>query len=199
VFEEVNVTTRLVSVLHAASRSVAVNCPTAPGVRFRVAGAMVTLATGGGITVTCVDPSWPSLVATMVTGPPTETALTIPVAETVATPGLVDDQFTWRFDNAFPCASFGVAVNCVVCPSEMVADGGVTCTEATGSGGDVPPPLQAAINVRHAERQRRATRPAWRRELPIVSDVETGSASVLDAFIRHPGMFQGMRARGVSV
>jgi hypothetical protein len=75
---------------------------------------MLTVATGGGVTVTTAEPSWPSLVATMVTGPPTVTAVTSPVVETVATAVFVDDHVTVRFWRLPPWASRGVAVSCVV-------------------------------------------------------------------------------------
>jgi hypothetical protein len=115
------------------------------------AGETLTLATGGGVTVTMADPSWPSLVATIVTGPPTASAVTTPDDDTLATAVFVDVHVTVRLVNVPPAASFGVAVSCVVWPTEMVLDGGVTCTDATGGGGSVPPP-QAASAVRQAAR-----------------------------------------------
>ena len=112
----------------------------------------MTLATGGGVTMTVAEPSWPSLEATIVTGPPTATAVTMPDEETDATAVLIDVHVTVRPVKAVPWASRGVAVSCAVCPTESVDAGGVTCTEATGAGGSVPPPLQAKSAVRQAAR-----------------------------------------------
>lgn len=84
-FDDVQDTTRPVRVAPEASRVVAVSCWTAPGVNVVDAGDTVTDATGGGVTVTLAEPSWPSLVATIVTGPPIATAVTSPEVETVAT------------------------------------------------------------------------------------------------------------------
>lgn len=153
-FDDDHVTTRPVNVAPEASRSVGTNWTTPPGVSDGDAGAMLTVATGGGVTVTVAEPSWPSLVATMVTGPPTVTAVTSPVLETEATAVLVDDHVTVRFCRLPPAASRGVAVSCVVCPTEIVLEGGETSTDATGAGGLVPP-LQAARTVRHATSGRR--------------------------------------------
>jgi hypothetical protein len=112
--EDVQVTTRFVNVLPAASRRVAENWKTAPGVTLALDGARLTVATGGGTTVTVADPSWPSLDAMMVTGPPTATALTSPAPDTVATAWLVDDQVIGRPVSTRCCASSVVAVNWVV-------------------------------------------------------------------------------------
>ncbi len=50
-------------------------------------------------------------------------------------------QFTTRPERALPLASFGVAVSCAVCPTWMLAVGGLTATEATGTGVTVTPAL----------------------------------------------------------
>ena len=110
-FDDNQETTRPVSVFPAASRVVGVSCTTAPGVSDGEAGDTVTLATGGGITVTVADPSCPSLDATIVTGPPMVTAVTSPVDDTVATALFVDDQVTVRFVRLPPVASSVVAVS----------------------------------------------------------------------------------------
>jgi hypothetical protein len=114
VFDDDQVTTRLVNVAPDASRSVATSDVVDPGVTDDDAGATVTVATGAGMTVTVADPSWPSLDATMVTGPPIVTAVTSPVDETVATAVLVELQVTMRLEMAPPCASRGVAVSWTV-------------------------------------------------------------------------------------
>jgi hypothetical protein len=153
-FDDDHVTTRPVNVAPDASRSVGTNWTAPPGVSEDEVGAMVTVATGGGVTVTVAEPSWPSLVATIVTGPPTVTAVTSPVLETVATAVLVEDHVTVRFCRLPPAASRGVAVSCVVWPMEIELDAGDTTTDATGAGGLVPP-LHAASTVRHATSGRR--------------------------------------------
>ena len=156
-FDVVQVTARPVSVLPEASRSVGTSVTTAPGVSVGAAGATLTVATGGGMTVTIADPSWPSLVATMVTGPPTATAVTNPPVDTVATDVFVDDHATRRSVRLFPWASRGTAESCTVPPGEMLDEPGVTTTDATGGGGSEPP-LHAASTVRQAETARRVDR-----------------------------------------
>ena len=84
------------------------------GVAALVAGAMVggltaTVATGTGITVTAAVPLFPSLVAVMV-AVPGATAVTKPLAETVATAVALEDQVTGR-GSGFPSASRGVATS----------------------------------------------------------------------------------------
>lgn len=156
-FDELQVTTRPVSTAPETSRIVAISCTEARGVRDGDAGDTVTVATGGGVTVTVAEPSCPSLVATIVTGPPIVTAVTSPDEETVATPVFVELQVTARFASVFPCASRGDALSCTVPPTTTDEDGGETTTEATGGGGSVPP-LQAMITVRQAATPVRRTR-----------------------------------------
>src|SRR5205807_8769557 len=43
------------------------------------------------------------------------------------------DHVTARPDKTLPLASLRVAVSCAVCPTDTVADNGVTMTEATGA------------------------------------------------------------------
>ena len=162
VFDDDQVITRPVNVAPDASRSVAVSAVVDPGVTDAEAGATVTVVTGGGVTVTVADPSWPSLVATMVTGPPIVAAVTRPVDDTVATIVLVELQVTVRFVRVAPAASRGVAVNWTVPPTEIEDDDGETRTEATGGGGSVPPP-QAARSVRQPARARKEPRPQVQR------------------------------------
>ena len=56
-FDELHVTTRPDSTAPEASRIVALSCTTAEGVRDGDAGETLTVATGGGITVTVAEPS----------------------------------------------------------------------------------------------------------------------------------------------
>jgi hypothetical protein len=148
-FDELHVTTRPVNTAPDASRVVAESCTAARGVKDGDAGDTLTVATGGGITVTVAEPSCPSLEATIVTGPPIVTAVTRPVDETVATAVLVEVQVTVRFVRLPPWASRVVAESCAVPPTTIEDVGGDTSTEATGGGGSVLP-LHAASTVRHA-------------------------------------------------
>src|SRR5438270_928305 len=104
----------------------------------------------GVVTVTADVPLLPSDVAVMV-AEPAATPVTSPLPFTVATAVLLLDQVTTRPDSGLPLASFGVAVSCTVRPIDTVAVGGLTATEATGTGvtvrADVPlwPSLVAVI------------------------------------------------------
>lgn len=82
---------RPVSAFPCASRGVAVICCVPPVVRFTLAGATVTDATGTAVTVTVAVPLCPSLVAVIV-APPGATAVTVPLGATVATPVLLELQ-----------------------------------------------------------------------------------------------------------
>src|SRR5205823_3218094 len=95
-------------------------------------------------------PLCPSLVAVIVAVPAT-LPVTSPLELTVATEVLLLDQLTVRPDSGLPLASLGVAVSCTVEPTDTVAEGGATATEATGTCttvmADVPlcPSLVAVI------------------------------------------------------
>src|SRR6266516_1346660 len=73
----------------------------------------------GGVTVMADVPLCPSLVAVI-------------VADPAATAVLPLDHVTVRPTSGLPFASLGVAVNCTLPPAGMLADAGVTVTEATG-------------------------------------------------------------------
>src|SRR5512142_48541 len=113
-------------------------------------GCTVTLATGGGVTVTDDVPVLVSAFALIVTVP-TVTPVTRPVDETVATAGLADVQVTGRSVTMRPFASLTVAVSCTVRPTATLVGAGVTVTLPTGTGltviVDVPllPSLVAVI------------------------------------------------------
>src|SRR2546422_1073760 len=96
------------------------------------AGLTLTDATGTGFTITGALPLCPSLVA-VIAAAPTATPVTSPLADTVAMPGLDLVQVTARPASAFPAASLGVALSCVVPPTTTVAVAGLTTTEATGT------------------------------------------------------------------
>src|SRR5437660_8092405 len=144
------VTTRPDNGLPFASLGVAVSCSVAPCCTLAGDGLTVTEATGCPLTVMLAVPLCPSLVAVMV-AVPAATPVTRPLPLTVATAVLSLDQVTTRPDSGLPLASFGVAVSCTVRPIDTVAVGGLTATEATGTGvtvrADVPlwPSLVASI------------------------------------------------------
>src|SRR2546426_768750 len=128
------VTTRPASGLPFASCGVAVSCSVASTTILPVGGVTSTDATGMGVTVTADAPLFPSLVAVMVTGPPTVFPVTRPFASTVATVASAVCQVTTRPVSGLPFASFGAAVSCRVAPSWTLAGAGVTSTDATGTG-----------------------------------------------------------------
>src|SRR5712692_2202845 len=86
----------------------------------------------GAVTVTPAVPLCPSLVAVIV-AKPAATPVTKPIPLTVATPALLVAQVIVRPVRGFPLASFGVAVNCTVCPTWILAVAGLTVTDATGT------------------------------------------------------------------
>src|SRR5439155_20304500 len=101
--------------------------------------------------VTTAVPPFPSFVAVMLAAP-AATPETNPPPLTVATPALSLAQVTARPVRGAPVESSGVAVNCVVCPTETLAVAGATTTEATGTGAtvtveesDVPPPVALTL------------------------------------------------------
>jgi hypothetical protein len=93
---EVQMTVRPVRTLFAASRSVAVSCwvGVIPITRLAEDGVTVTVFTGASVTVIEEVPVFVSLVAVIVTGPPAPTAVTSPLASTVTTALLFEDQVT---------------------------------------------------------------------------------------------------------
>lgn len=137
VFEDAHVITRPVSVMPLASRVTALACVVAPATSEFAPSVTLTVATGAGggaVTVSATDPVLPSLVA-MMFAVPTPTAVTAPLAVTVATFVLEVDQVTVRPFNTTPSASRVIAVACVVPPvcSDVAPSAAVTV--ATGAGG----------------------------------------------------------------
>src|SRR2546427_4870551 len=129
----VQATVRPVSGLPPESRGVAASGTVAPTTMLAVGGVTATVATGMGVRVTAAEPLLPSLVAVTVTGPPTAFAVTRPFASTVAIVAALVAQVTVRPVRGLPAASCGVAVSWTVSPGCVVADAGVTPTEATGT------------------------------------------------------------------
>ncbi len=105
----VHVTVRPLSVLPFPSFSVAVSCCVAPTWMVADDGLTSTVATGTSATNADAVPLLPSLVAVIVTGPPT-VLVTRPFASTVATLAFAVVPVTVRPVSGVPCASFGVAV-----------------------------------------------------------------------------------------
>src|SRR5439155_13297291 len=128
------VTVRPVSGLPFASFGVAASCTVCPTDTLADVGLTATDATGTLDTVTAAVPLFPSLAAVIVAAPAL-TPVTIPLADTVATPLLPLDQVTVRPVSGLPLASFGVAASCTACPTDTLADAGLTLTDATGAAG----------------------------------------------------------------
>src|SRR5205809_206209 len=126
------VTVRPLSGFPFASFGVAVSCTVWPTCTDAVAGLTVTAATGTVLTVIVAEPLCPSEVAVIVAAP-AATAVTSPLALTVATAVLPLDQVTVRPGSELPFASCGVAVSCTVCPTCTDAVAGFTVTDATGT------------------------------------------------------------------
>jgi hypothetical protein len=74
-----------------------------------------------------------SLVAVIVTGPPTATPVTRPFASTVATALLLEDHVTKRPVSTLPFPSLVTAVSCCVPPTTTLVVAGVTVTVLTGA------------------------------------------------------------------
>jgi hypothetical protein len=108
---ELHATARPVRTPPLASNVVAVACEVPTAVIGFGLRATVTDATGTGTTVIAEIPFFPSLVAVIV-APPAETALTMPVALTVATAGLLEDQVTSRPVSNWLIASLVSAESC---------------------------------------------------------------------------------------
>lgn len=105
-----HVTVRPVRTTLLASVRVVVSWCVKPTVSVADEGFTTTDATGI-VTVIEAVPVLVSLVAVMVVVPP-PTAVTKPLAFTVATPGMLEDHVTVLPARTLPFASFGVAVNC---------------------------------------------------------------------------------------
>src|SRR5205809_612330 len=131
-FELAQVTVRPDRGLPLPSFGVAVECTVWPIWIPAEAGAAATEAAGIAVTAIAAVPLCPSLVAVM-TAEPTAMPVTSPLLLTVATDGLELDQLTARPESVLPLASLSVAASCCVWPTWIVAEAGVTATEATGT------------------------------------------------------------------
>src|SRR5438034_729109 len=134
---DVHETCRPVKTLPAASLGTAVACVVWPVVTLVARSVTVTVATGTGGAVVTFSVATPTLVSTVawMLADPAATAVTTPNEETVATPGLSDDQVTGRPVNTAPTASFATAVAWVVWPGVRLELPRTTDTVATGGGG----------------------------------------------------------------
>src|SRR2546428_2321979 len=139
--ELVHVTVRPVRVLPLASFTVAVSCTVWPADTEADGGVTVTDATGTFATVIAAVPLLPSEVAVIVAAP-TATPVACPAPFTVATAGLLLDHVTVRPPSGLPKASRVIAKYCAVCPTPIVAVGGVTPPPPPAPGR--PPPLPPA-------------------------------------------------------
>jgi len=105
-----HVTLRPVSTLPAESLVTAVSCSVDPTFTVPEDGETVTAATGTTMTVIAAVPLFPSLVAVIVADP-TATAVTRPLADTVATAGALLDHAMLRPARTLPAESLVVAVS----------------------------------------------------------------------------------------
>jgi len=103
---------RPVSTPPLASLSTAVACVVSPSSMEEEASVTVTVATGGGLTVSMAEPTLPPLVALMLVVP-IHTAVASPEALTVAIDASLEVHTT-GFVSALPLASLGTAVNWTV-------------------------------------------------------------------------------------
>jgi len=110
---------------------VAVSAVVLPSCTFVVVGCTVTLATCRGATVTVLVPTFPSLVAEMVTEPGA-TPVTTPLADTTATWVSLDVQAIARFVTV-PAVSRTVADSGTASPTVTLALDGCTVTDPTGT------------------------------------------------------------------
>lgn len=129
---DAHVTTRPPRVFPLASFVIAVIVAVAPTKRFALVGTVTTDATRTSETVMVAVALFPSLVAVMI-ALPADTAATVPLASTVATPGVFDIQVMKRPLSAIPFASFRTAVMVVADPTTRLAVVGVSVTVATGA------------------------------------------------------------------
>src|ERR1041385_3512887 len=126
-----------------ASLATAASCTVLPTFTLPVAGTTetdATVAVDGAVTVTAAVPVIPPLVAEVV-AEPGATAVTSPLADTVATEVLLLLQVKLCPLRTLPLASLATAASCAVPPTVRLAVAGVTTTEATAAGGGVPPPV----------------------------------------------------------
>ncbi|HEY5492057.1 MAG TPA: hypothetical protein VIK25_12765 [Gemmatimonadaceae bacterium] len=122
---------RPVSAFPLASRGVAVRTTVLPATTLAETGKIVTVATDASVTVTAAVPDLPSFVAVIVELP-TATAVTSPLAVTVAFVASELLHVIVRPERTLPPPSRTVAVNCCVKLTDIEAVEGVTATDATG-------------------------------------------------------------------
>jgi hypothetical protein len=127
---ELHVTLRPVRMLPDASRVVAVACVVWPRVMDVEASETVTIATGTGTTVIDEVPVFPSLVA-LIVALPSPTAVTKPLADTVAIDGASDNHVTVRPLKTLLLSSLVSPASWRLVPMTTFADGGLTITVAT--------------------------------------------------------------------
>jgi len=123
---------RPVSTFPDASLVVAASCTVWPASTLADAGLTATVATGTLETEITAVPVRPSLVAVIV-AEPTVTAPASPLPFTVTTAGVLLVHVTVRPLRTLPAESVIVAPSCKVCPTNRLADDGLTVTDATGA------------------------------------------------------------------
>src|SRR5205814_9627795 len=112
----------------------AVDATARPTCTAAAGGARVRGAPGSGALVPVIgeEPLCPALVAVIVADP-AGPAVTRPLPSSATTVALLLPQVIARPRSTLPFASRGVAVNCSLCPDWILAEPGVTVTDATGA------------------------------------------------------------------
>jgi hypothetical protein len=129
---DVQVTGRSVTTAPFASRTDATSVVVWPATTLADVGCTATLPTGTRVTTTLAAPLLPPALA-LIVADPGATALRTPVADTVATDGLLDAHVIGRSMTAVPLASVTVADNTAVWPTFRFAVDGWTATLATAT------------------------------------------------------------------
>ena len=136
VLVQVTVLPGVATALPFASDSCAVIVTAAPGAGELFEAVTTYFVAAGTVTVTVAVPFFPSLVAVIVLVP-TATAVTRPVALTVATDGLLEIHAMLRPVSVVPLASSVVGVSCCVPPTNSDGAEGATVTVATAAAPSV--------------------------------------------------------------
>jgi hypothetical protein len=150
--EDAHAIVRPVSTVLSAARTTALSWSVAPASTEGLAGSIVTDATGGGVTVTVVEPERPSIVA-VICALPVARPVTSPVFETSAMVVVLDDQTAVLPEIDCPLSSSATAWSCTVAPTATLGVSGDTRTDETvGVFGPEESPPQAATTARSAIR-----------------------------------------------
>jgi len=141
---ELHVTVRPVSALPRPSLTVAAIVFCTPTAKLLYGLVNVIVATVGAMTVTFAVPLVPPAVAVIVTGPPTATPTTSPVAETLATAGFELVQLVVRPEQ-FCCVTEAFRVTDAPTSIELGGDDTLTADTLHVAGAELSLPEHAAV------------------------------------------------------